>query len=407
MKIGFRRRNGFAGLQKQNLKRKGIYHSMRPKFGIFLYLPLIYESFRKKEKAGARRRTLFTVMVWGVILTVQTIHWIGFFLDDLFFSGYKKIRIKKPVFIVGFPRSGTTFLQRVLAGDKANFTSLCLWELLFAPSITERKILIAADKLDKLLGHPFKRFLSRIEKKTLGRFGNIQSMALDAPWEDYFLLLPVCACFLLVLVFPYSNRLWDLACFDRCVPEAEKKKTMEFYRSGLQRHLYVHGEQKRILSKNPSFTGMIETLKGTFPDCKIIGCVRNPLDAVPSLVSSMQTGGRFFGHDLNNRQFRDKLIDMLVFYSVHLIRNFSRWPEQDRAFVSMETLTENVQKQVIELYRKLDYPLTPSFQMVLEKELARSRNFQSKHDYCLYRFDLKPEDIREKFNLVFEKFGYP
>lgn len=160
-------------------------------------------------------------------------------------------------------------------------------------------------------------------------------------------------------------------------------------------------------AEQPSFSGMIETLKSTFPDCKVIGCIRNPLDAVPSLISSMQMGGRFFGHDLNNRQFRDKLIDMLVFYSAHLIRNFSRWPKHDRAFVSMETLTGNVQEQVIQLYRQLNHPLTPPFKVVLENQLARSRNYQSMHNYCLYRFDLKPEDIRKKFKLVFEKFGYP
>lgn len=52
---------------------------MRPKFGFFLYLPLIYESFRKKGKAGEPGGAIFKIMVWAVILTGQIIHWVGFF----------------------------------------------------------------------------------------------------------------------------------------------------------------------------------------------------------------------------------------------------------------------------------------------------------------------------------------
>jgi len=60
----------------------------------------------------------------------QLMHWLGFLLDDIFFRGYRTIDIKKPVFIVGIPRSGTTLFQRVLARDIDNFTGYDLWELL-------------------------------------------------------------------------------------------------------------------------------------------------------------------------------------------------------------------------------------------------------------------------------------
>ena len=57
-------------------------------------------------------------------------------LDNVFYRRYRKQPIDRPIFIVGNPRSGTTFLHRLLlgAGGMAAFE---LWEMLF-PAITAR-----------------------------------------------------------------------------------------------------------------------------------------------------------------------------------------------------------------------------------------------------------------------------
>ena len=74
------------------------------------------------------------------LLLLQGAHWVGFLLDDLFFRGYRNITVRDPLFVVGLPRSGTSFLQRVLAQDSERFTTLRLWELILAPSVTERML---------------------------------------------------------------------------------------------------------------------------------------------------------------------------------------------------------------------------------------------------------------------------
>src|ERR1700749_2852501 len=67
----------------------------------------------------------------------QTISATTLGLDHLFYPRHRKQVIDRPIFIVGNPRSGTTFLHRLLlgAGDMA---ALELWEMLF-PGITPRK----------------------------------------------------------------------------------------------------------------------------------------------------------------------------------------------------------------------------------------------------------------------------
>ena len=60
-------------------------------------------------------------------------------LDHLIYPRHRKQVIDRPIFIIGNPRSGTTFLHRLLlgAGGMAAFE---LWEMLF-PAITARKLL--------------------------------------------------------------------------------------------------------------------------------------------------------------------------------------------------------------------------------------------------------------------------
>ena len=54
--------------------------------------------------------------------------------------GYRKTPVDRPVFIVGNPRSGTTFLHRLLLGSGDDLAAFELWEMLF-PAITARKVL--------------------------------------------------------------------------------------------------------------------------------------------------------------------------------------------------------------------------------------------------------------------------
>ena len=61
------------------------------------------------------------------------------FLDNIFFPQYRKVEVKNPVFIIGHPRSGTTFLHRLLTQTN-DFAVFQLWHILL-PSLTARVLL--------------------------------------------------------------------------------------------------------------------------------------------------------------------------------------------------------------------------------------------------------------------------
>ena len=98
------------------------------------------------------QRLLVMTLFWPLFLLVQAINGLGLLLDYLLFPDFRRVQVREPLFVVGVPRSGTTFLHRLLAMDE-RFTTTALWELLFATSITQRYFWTGVARLDKRRKH--------------------------------------------------------------------------------------------------------------------------------------------------------------------------------------------------------------------------------------------------------------
>ena len=353
---------------------------------------------------SARRFGLLLPLI-PIFLILQAVHWMGFLLDEVFFRGYRRVEIREPLFIVGLPRSGTTFLHRVFARDTERFTTTRLWELLLAPSVTERKFWLGVGAVNRTLGRPFSRMGKWGEKAGLGWLEVIHEVSLDDPEEDYFLLLPVFACFLLVVPFPYHEAIWKLARFDE-LPEKERRPIMAFYKAALQRHLYVAGQGKQLLSKNPSFTPFIRSLGETFPDGKILCCVREPLQVVPSLLSSVGAGAELFGYDVAEPRIRDRFVDMLEFFSKHALSTLGEVPENQHSFVPLGQMRKDVKGFVLGIYEQFGWEVDSGFQDRLAEESHRGKSYESRHTYSLEEFGLEPDQIRDRFSELNARFDY-
>ena len=353
---------------------------------------------------SAKRFGLLLLLI-PVFLLLQAVHWAGFLLDEMFFRGYRRVEIREPLFIVGLPRSGTTFLHRVLARDTERFTTTRLWELLLAPSVTERRFWSGVEAVNRALGKPFSRMGKWGEKVGFGWLDVIHEVSLDDPEEDYYLLLPVFACFLLVVPFPYYDAVWKLARFDE-LPEKERRPIMAFYKAALQRHLYVAGQGKQLLSKNPSFTPFIRSLRETFPDGKILCCVRDPLQVVPSLLSSIGAGGELFGYDVAEPRIRDRFVDMLEFFSKHALSTLGALPESEHAFVPLGQMRKDVRGFVLGVYERFAWDADPGFQDRLAEDAQRGKSYKSRHTYSLEGFGLDSDGIRDRFSELNARFDY-
>lgn len=341
---------------------------------------------------------LLFIFIIGIPLLwiLQTIHWIGMLLDAFFFSSWKKTRVESPVFITGIPRSGTTFLQRTLAQDK-RFTSTSTWELLFAPSISEKVFWTKTGRFLKPLGAFFGR------RKFFAKMEAIHSLKLDEPEEDFLFLLQLNACFILIALFPSAKGLWRLSRFDASLPKWERTLILSYYKFCIQKHLYfqntLENRNKQVyLSKNPSFASMTDSLQTTFKDAKFIVCARDPKKTVASQISSLKPAFELLGSGQLPKGFAEKCVAMLHHYYAYLNRSLIA---NDRAPLLLnKDIHSNLENTIEDLYQRWDWEIDAGFNQFLQEKSEKSRNYKSGHSYKLSDFGLDASTVETRFAKV-------
>ncbi len=339
-----------------------------------------------------------------LFVLVQASHWIGFLLDEIFFRGYRRIEIREPLFVLGVPRSGTTALHRLLAQD-ADLTTFSTWECLFALSVTQRRFWMALGRLDALAGRPLGRLLDAIERRAFKGLDAVHAMRLSDPEEDYFSLMPVLASFILILPFPESDRLWRMGTFDRDMPDAGRARLMDFYARCLQKHLYVRGPGKRLLSKNAAFAPLAGSLSARFPDARFIVCLREPAATLPSQLSSLADGIAFFDVLSVVPDFRARLTDQLGFYYRNLEQALGGQPQERCIWVNMRALQADLERQTLAIYARLGLPVSADFRAAIARQANAARTYRSAHGYTLDQFGLCPDGIDRDLGDVYRRLA--
>ena len=325
---------------------------------------------------------------------VQAIHWVGFLLDEILFRAYRRVPIKKPVFILGVPRSGTTHLHEVMAND-TQFTSFTLWECLFGLSITARYFWRGVVRVDRLFGGPLAAVTGWIEKRWLGALDDIHPLTLGAPEEDYMALLPMFACFVLVVPFPGAPWLWRMGYVDRDMSTHDRDLLLGFYKRCLQKHLYFHGPEKVLLSKNAAFASLANALARYFDDCRVIVCDRPPAETLPSQLSALSGGVRLFGCD--PQYFNQRFLELFEYYYPHLDEVFAELPPARAIRVPIARQRESLGDTLRDIYQQLGLPMSETFRKDITELDARSRNYRSRHRYSAHDFGFSQAFLRERF----------
>jgi hypothetical protein len=332
---------------------------------------------------------------------IQAVHWAALLLDEVLFPAYRKVRPTGAVFVVGVPRSGTTFLHRVLAQDTERFTTFTLWELLFAPAICERRVLLGAARIDRLLGRPAHRLISWVSGHLMKKVAAVHRISLQDAEEDFLVLSPILACFLLIVPFPFAPEIQDLSRFDERFSEAERRHVMSFYYAMVQRHLHVHGSQRVFLSKNVSFTPMLQGLLKTFPRARIVACSRPPEEAVPSQISAMEGSWRLFGNGFTPELFENRWLDLMEDYYAHLADVLAQIPGSQRASFEMDELRTDLVECVQRLYDRFAFIPSEGYAGIVSEEAQAARSYHSRHRYTLHQYGLNENFIRRRYATVY------
>lgn len=345
--------------------------------------------------------------VWFTLLVQNGVHWTYWpkstvisvivllnypfvLLERLIFKNkIRSIQITEPVFIIGHPRSGTTFLHYLLSNDQ-RFT---------APS-TLQSIIPNTFLLFGWIFRPFFKFA--MPKK---RPMDDMAMGPDLPKEEEFGLINMTSCSF-AGAFYFPKRIDGF--FSQTVLFENDTKMENIWKkrlSYLVKKISFSGGNRQILLKSPYNTARIKHILETFPDAKFIHIHRHParvyfstrklLQLILPILSLQKPKGEHLEKFIRNSY--PKLYEA-YFRDVGLIKpeNFFE--------LSFEDLIKDPMAKLQEVYAHFNWN---SFEETREA-LNRHLDEVSGHRVGKYDDDAETlEDLGEEWKSISRRLGYP
>ncbi|MFW5716316.1 MAG: sulfotransferase family protein [Spirochaetota bacterium] len=222
-----------------------------------------------------RHRRYAKALLWGIagppayILT-RFFLW----LDTIVYPELRTMTLTEPVFIVGHPRSGTTFLQKQLyrTGKASMYRT---WELWF-PSLTQRRL------LEPIVGALRQLGLRQIAGPETGH-----EVKLDEVEEDEAILLHEIDTETFTFICPWllvDDDVSDFGLRLGWINRTVTRRTMRFYNECLKRQL-VHTGRPHVVAKSTPSVFRLRELLEMFPDARIIYVAREPEESIRSYLA--------------------------------------------------------------------------------------------------------------------------
>lgn len=312
------------------------------------------------------RRAAVLLLAMPLFLLVQFVHAACLLLDEILFPRYRRVNIGRALFVIGIPRSGTTFVHRTLAQDAAHYTTFRTWQALLAPSITQRRLVQALGAIDRVFGSVARRALEALTRRLSGGLDAIHEVGLRAPEEDYLALLPAGGCFVMLLAFPSAMELQALGQFDRRMPATRRRRLARFYHGCLQRHLYASGGGRTLLSKNAAFGSWVGALREQCPQARFLVCLREPVAAFHSQIRAVVPAGRLFATAVEQTPLQQVLLDGLAGTLGHLAATVWEWPTERVAVIDLDDVRAAPGETIGAALARLDMPAGAVLSSVLD-----------------------------------------
>ncbi len=326
-------------------------------------------------------------VMWVLVAT-------GRLLDLIFYPAVRQQPVIAPIFIVAPPRSGTTFLQKLMSLDE-QFVHSKLYQTIF-PSVIYQEMLQGIVQLDRIIGAPGRRIIEWAEKRWFGGWDEMHKMRFDQPEEDDGFFVYTFVTEAIFLLFPYVNELWA-AGFQDALPRERRKRLMAYYRQCLQRQLYANGRDKTILSKATQSSGSVRCLLEEFPDARFITIVRHPYESVPSHVSVFYPVWQAHSPEIARDSEVSRAYAKLAvewYRHLHLMGKTVR--SEQFYCVDYRQMMQDAVGTVTGIYKHYGLTMSDAFSAKLRLSAQRERGFKSKHHYTLEEFGLSKEWIQSE-----------
>lgn len=319
---------------------------------------------------------------------------LGFFwcLDELLYREYRQREIR-PVFIIGQPRCGTTFLHRTLSADSESFFAVKHIEWRY-PSISLQKLLSATG-----LGSLLMRTSYWPETRHGKLAAKMHPNTLADPEEDgIFFEENYLHHFFVFLRFPDVELLHKMTAFDD-LPEKTQQRMLDIHHRCIQKVAFLRGAEGQFyLSKEVTSHNKIHSLLTIYPNARFVVLVRSAQRFLPSLIALMRMSTRSkTGLDTSNMPDWQEAVISHFGQQCKLLVNLCEQeiPADQQLRAPTDAVTKQVVASISRIYQFLALPMSPDF-------LKRLREIESKQQ--IRNTGYSYEDLEVGGCNVFERF---
>ena len=306
----------------------------------------------------------------------------------------RDIEIKKPIIVIGLPRSGTTHLVNLIAADQ-RLRSMPLWEGQEpVPDPAERP---GADGIDPRW-HRCNAIWERMQTST-PLIAAMHPMLPDHIHEELEFLLPD---------FTSYNNEW-VARVPKWRDYYLSQDQTPFYQGALKTGLQIlqwTKPRERWILKCPQHLEQIGPLMSTFPDATIVVTHRDPVSVIQSAATMMTYSSRMSYHTTDPSWYLEYWHDRIQRLLKASIRDRSLLPTDRTIDVLFHEFMADDRATVERIYEVAGLPMTNEARAQIDAYVAahpRGKDGQVVYD-VRKDFGADPEELRRAFDFYFEAF---
>jgi hypothetical protein len=308
------------------------------------------------------------------------------------YPGIAQERIRRPLFIVGLPRTGSTLLHHLLAQDPASRVARA-WEVMEPsppPESARRdpdpRIARAAARL---------RWFDRLAPD----FKAIHPLGAELPLECIAIMSAS-------FVSPRFHTTYHVPSYQTWLAGEDLRPAYEFHRRFLQ-HLQWRAPAGHWVLKAPSHVFGFESLFATYPDAVVVQTHRDPLTVLGSVASLTLVLQRAFTDHLDPVEIG---VEVTQRWSSGLERAIQARQDGhlDERFLDVryQDLVRDPMATVRRIYERFGMTLTAQAEARMQRFLAANPKDQhGSHRYSLEGFGLDVGDLAHRFKGYCEHFG--
>ena len=297
-------------------------------------------------------------------------------------------QIRAPLFVVGLPRTGTTFLHTLLSADPANRAPLT-WEVMEPSPPTnaekQRRIRRASQNLACL-------------EWMAPNFRKLHPLGAQLPQECVSLMSPS-------FLSDQFDTMYNVPGYRGWFLQQDLRPAYEFHRRFLQ-HLQQRENGRRWVLKAPTHMFALPTLLATYPDALFLQTHRAPLKAIASVSSLITILRRVFSDAVDPVEIGAEAIR---YWSTTLTKFIGERDSlaPERIFdLSYVELRRDPIGAVRRIYKHFGWVLSPRAENRMREVLAKQPcDLQGFHRYEAAQFGLRPEHEQEFFADYCERFS--